>query len=104
MVVKPTSVDGLTEATKPTGSSLLRPEGVYAVANLRLSTCPWCRKPAEQCVLLAYERGEATEFKVMCERCSAAAAPFVQMRRDGLSRRQVLEDFGFRGPNAQRPE
>jgi hypothetical protein len=77
-----------------------RPEGVHLVPNLELPAWPWCRLPANRCHLLFSELAGVIDFEVMCERCSAAAPHFAQMRQDGLTRRQVLEDFGFRGRNA----
>ena len=76
----------------------------YEVPALRLSACPWCKYPANRFFLLAYVRDGATDFEVMCEKCSAAAFQFAQMRRDGLRRQQILEDFGFRGRDAPWPK
>jgi hypothetical protein len=72
-------------------------EGMYPISGLRLAACPWCYRPAETCCLLAYRRGGRIEFEVMCERCSAAGGQFAAMRQNGLSRWQVLADFGHRG-------
>jgi hypothetical protein len=43
-------------------------------------------------------------FEVMCERCEAAATQFAQMHRNGISRYDILADFGFRGPDAPWPK
>jgi hypothetical protein len=86
----------MVEKSDTIGTVPQQPEGVHLIPGLGLSACPWCRQPAQRCCLLVFERDGATEFEVMCERCSAAAPHFAQMRRAGLTRRQVLEDFGFR--------
>jgi hypothetical protein len=72
----------------------------YVVPGLTFRVCPWCKRPAYKYYLLVYDRSGVIEFEVMCERCEAAAIQFAQMHKNGISRQDILEDFGFRGPNA----
>lgn len=74
------------------------PERVLPIPGLHLASCPWCYRPAEKCFLLAYDRDGKFEFEVMCQQCSAAAGQFAAMRQNGLSRWEILADFGHRGP------
>ena len=75
-------------------------EGTFPISGLRLDACPWCRRPSERYYVLAFERDGFAEFEVLCERCSVASEDFASMRRNGLSRKQALTDFGYRGPSA----
>lgn len=75
----------------------------YAVPDLKLSTCPWCKLPAENYHLLVYDRNSVVELEVMCDRCQAAASQFAEMRQNGIGRNSILADFGFRGPDAPWP-
>src|SRR4051812_14756100 len=48
----------------------------YAVPDLKLSMCPWCKRSTEKYHLLVYDRKGVTQFEVMCDRCQAAALQF----------------------------
>jgi hypothetical protein len=76
----------------------------YAVPGLKLAVCPWCKRPAEEYYLLVYDRHGVTELEVMCERCQAAATQFAEMRQNGISRFDILADFGYRGRDAPWPK
>jgi hypothetical protein len=75
----------------------------YAVPDLKLPVCPWCKRSSDKYYLLAYDRNGLTEFEVMCAQCEAAATQFAQMQQNGISRQDILEDFGFRGRDAPWP-
>jgi hypothetical protein len=76
----------------------------YIVPDLKLSVCPWCKRPAERYHLLVYERSGVIEFEVRCERCQAAATQFAEMHNNGISRNSILADFGFRSRDAPWPD
>jgi hypothetical protein len=78
--------------------------GTYSVPDLKLSVCPWCKRPGESYHLLVYDRNGVSEFEVMCERCQAAATQFAEMHKNGISRNSILADFGFRGRDAPWPD
>jgi hypothetical protein len=75
----------------------------YIVADLKLPVCPWCKRPADKYYLLVYHRDNTLELEVMCERCQAAAIQFAHMHQAGISRHNILIDFGFRGRDAPWP-
>jgi hypothetical protein len=76
----------------------------YAVPDLKLPVCPWCKRPAAKYYLLVYQRKDVLELEVMCERCQAAATQFAEMHNSGISRNSILADFGFRGRDAPWPD
>ncbi len=71
-------------------------EGIHAVPDLKLETCPWCRQERTDYFVVTYERCGQVEAEPVCDRCSAAVVHFITMRKEGLSRKLILEDFGFR--------
>ena len=79
----------MNEARKPW-------EGVFAVPDLNLETCPWCRQQRRDYCVVVFERAGQTETEVICNTCAASGDHYIGMRKAGLSRRAALEDFGFR--------
>jgi hypothetical protein len=74
-------------------------EGVYPVPDLRLPCCPWCRKESDRYFIVVFESARGTagvQCEPVCERCSVPALHFIAMRKQGLSRKEALRDFGFR--------
>ncbi len=79
-------------------------EGVHAVPGLKLDICPWCKRQRTDYFVVVYERAGEVEAEPVCNTCSAAGTHFIAMRKDGLSRKLALEDFGFRSHNGRKPE
>jgi hypothetical protein len=75
----------------------------YCVPDLKLTICPWCKRSAEKYYLLVYDRDDVTEFEVMCDQCQLAATQFAAMHQNGISRFDILADFGYRGRDAPWP-
>jgi hypothetical protein len=75
----------------------------YPVPGLKLVACPWCKRAADRYYLLVYDRDGVTELEVMCERCEPVATQFAQMHQSGISRFDILADFGYRGRDALCP-
>ena len=76
----------------------------YAVPGLKLAACPWCRRSAEEYYLLVYDRQGVTELEVMCGRCQTSATQFAEMHQNGISRFDILADFGYRGRDNPWPD
>ncbi len=76
---------------------------IYPVPGLWLPLCPFCKRRAGKYHLLVYDREGVMEFEMMCENCKAAASQFAQMHQGGMSRQDILRDFGFRGRDAPWP-
>lgn len=87
-----------------TKEALSLPEGVYPIPELRLPTCPWCRRAREQYCLLLYDLNGVGEFEVVCEGCSREWNHFVELRRSGVKRWRALADWGYRGGGTRRPD
>ena len=79
------------------------PQATYAVPGLHLPACPWCRRSVERFRLFIYERGGMAEFEIVCEDCSEEAGHFACLRRQGVTRKLALADYGFRGPGSPKP-
>jgi hypothetical protein len=77
---------------------------IYSVPGLKLAVCPWCKNSSEVFHLLVYDRNGVTEFEVMCGRCKLAAHQFAEMHQNGISRFDILADFGYRGSDAPWPK
>jgi hypothetical protein len=79
-------------------------EGVYAVPDLKLEICPWCLRQRTDYFVVVYERDGKVESELVCNSCSKAGAHFIHMRKEGLSRKMALADFGFRTLNGRKPK
>ena len=74
-------------------------EGVFLVPDLKLERCPWRRKESDGYYVVVFE-GRAHDGQIMsepcCERCAGTATEYIEMRKHGLKRLEVLRDFGIR--------
>ncbi len=78
-------------------------EGAYPVPDLHLEACPWCLQPQAKYFVLVFQAAGQLLSEPVCERCSAVATHYIEMRKAGLSRKMALNDFGWRERGGKKP-
>jgi hypothetical protein len=71
-------------------------EGAHPLPGVHLELCPWCQQRADLYCIILFERDQVIESEPVCASCAAAAEHYIGMRKQGLTRKQALRDFGFR--------